>query len=214
MVVLLIHPAANTDHKKRIKEYKPMKPQRRYNKANNYLTEIRDKKIYRVHQKCMLHQWRISVQSVENGRHIHKKLSEDAPKVLDISEKDKPGGQNKTKTDIEADQQPYGIEQEHPTPCKCDSVKDAEQHKHAQRQTEIYKTLYVLRQQKQVLRHIYLGKDTGVAHKGFHSLIAGLIKKRKNQVSTEQINGVMFHCSPKELSKHQFHNQQHQQRRN
>lgn len=182
-----------------------MKPQRRYNKVNNYLAEIRDKKIYRVHQKCMLHQWRISVQSVENGRHIHKKLSEDAPKILDISEKDEPGGQNKAKTDIEADQQPYGIEQEHPTPCKCDSVKDAEQHKHAQRQTEIYKTLYVLGQQKQVLRHIYLGEDTCVAHERAHALRAGFVEESKHQVTAEQINGVVFHCSPKKLSKHQFH---------
>ena len=172
VVVLLVHPVAYAHHQQRVEQHQPMEPQRWNHKLYNYLAEVGDEKIHRIEKKGVLYNLGIGVQRIEDGRHIHQQLGEDAPKVLNIPEEHEQRREDKPKSDIEADQQPDGVKQKEPAPCKDDAVKNAEQHEHAQRQTKVDKTLYVFGKEEQILGYIHLGKDTGVVHKGAHTLSA------------------------------------------
>ena len=92
-------------------------------------------------------------------------------------------------------------------------VQQAEHKKHAQGQAEVDEGLHIFGQQKQVLGHIDLGEDAGIAHQGGHTLAGGLIEAGENQVSAKQVGGVVVHATAKKLGKDQAHHQQHHQRR-
>lgn len=213
MVVLLIHPASDAQGYADIRQHQEMELRRRYNGIYDYFPEIADEKIYGVEKKKILHRLRIAVNGIENGRHVHQELGEYAPKVLDITEEHVKRREDKAHAQIEKHQHADRVEQHDEFPCKRDSVKDAEHEEHAKGQPEIDEALDILGEEEQVLRHVYLGENAGVPHKGAHALGRGLVEEREHKVAAEQIDGVMRRVSAEELGKHQTHDQQHQQRR-
>ena len=84
---------------------------------------------------------------------------------------------------------------------------------HAQIQAKIDEGGHVFGQQKQVLRHIHLGKNAGVCHQGVHAAVGGLPIVGEHQVAAEQVDGVMGGVPAEKLGKYQTHHQQIQQRR-
>lgn len=213
MVVLLIHPAAQAKHQRHIKGHQQMEPKGGYSSLNDDLSEVADKKVHRVQKEGILNQWAVAVNGVENGRHIHQQLGEYAPKILNVPEEHIQRRQDQPHADVEADQKANGIEQQNPPPGKGYSVQNAEQHEHAQSQPKVDEALDIFGEQEQILGHIYFGKNPGIVQKRTHALACGFIEKGEDQVSTEQVNGVMFHISTKELGKYQTHHQQRKQRR-
>lgn len=213
MVVLLIHPAAQAKHQRHIKGHQQMEPKGGYSGLNDDLSEVADKKVHRVQKEGILNQWAVAVNGVENGRHIHQQLGEHPPEVLNVAEEHVQGRQNQSHADIEADQTADGIKQQNPPPGKGDSIQNAKEYKNTQCQSEVDEALDILGKKKQVFGNIYLGKDAGIIQKRTHALACGFIEKGKDQVSTEQVNGVMLHVPAKELGKHQPHHQQRKQRR-
>lgn len=212
MVVLLIHPTAQAKHQRHIKGHQQMEPKGGYSSLNDDLPKVADKKVHRVQKEGVLNQGAVAVNGVENGRHIHQQLGEYAPKILNVPEKHIQRRQDQPHADVEADQKANGIEQQNPPPGEGDPVQNAKQHEHAQGQPEVDEALNILGKQKQILGHIHLSKDAGIGQQAGHSLACGFIEEGEDQVSTEQVNGVVLHIPTKKLSKHQLHHQQRKQR--
>lgn len=213
MVVLLIHPAAQAKHQRHIKGHQQMEPKGGYSGLNDDLSEVADKKVHRVQKEGILNQRAIAVNGVENGGHIHQQLGEYTPKILNVPEEHIQRRQDQPHADVKADQKANGIEQQNPPPGKGNLVQDTEQHEHAQGQPEVDEALNILGKQEQILGHIHLGENPGIGQQAGHALACGFIEKGKDQVATEQVNGVMLHIPAKELSKYQLHYQQCKQRR-
>ena len=95
---------------------------------------------------------------------------------------------------------------------KGDVVQNAEHKEHAQGKAEVDEGLDVFGEEEQVLGHIDLGKDAGVAHEGGHALAGGLVEVGEDQVAAEQIGGIMGGIAAKKLRKDQPHDQKGQQR--
>ncbi len=212
MVVFLIHPTAQAKYQRHIKGHQQMEPKGGYSSLNDNLPKVADKKVHRVQKEGVLNQWAVAVNCVENGRHIHQQLGEYAPKILNVPEEHIQRRQDQPHADVEADQKANGIEQQNPPPGEGDPVQNAKQHEHAQGQPEVDEALNIFGKQEQILGHIHLSKDAGIVQKRTHALARGFIEKGKDQVSTEQVNGVVLHIPTKKLSKHQLHHQQRKQR--
>ena len=138
MVVLLIHIRAEAHREQGIKEQQQVNLQRRHCRVYDHFPEIADEHIHRVQQEKLLCGGRVSVHGVEDGGHIHQKLSEDAPEILNVAEEHEQRREYKSNTDIEADEQGDGIEEADKPPRECNAVDDAEDEEHAQRQAEVY----------------------------------------------------------------------------
>ena len=212
MVVLLIHPAAQAKHQRHIKGHQQMEPQAGYCGLKDNLPEIADKEVHRVQQEGILNQRAVVVNGIEDGRHVHQQLGEHTPEILNIPEEHIQGRQNQSQADVEAGQAADGIEQQDPPPGKGDPVQNAKQHEHAQGQPKVDEALNIFGKQEQILGHIHLGENAGIGQQAGHTLACGFIEKGEDQVSTEQVNGVVLHIPTKKLSKHQLHHQQRKQR--
>lgn len=152
------------------------------------------------------------VDGVEDCRHIHQKLGEHGPEVLDIPEKHEQRRQDQAHADIEQDQAAGRVQQQDKLPGEGDVIQNAEQEKHAQCQSEVDQSLDVLGQQEQVLRHIDLGEDIRVFQQRGHPQSGRLAEAGKDQVAAEQIGGIVLHRGAEKPGKDQPHHQQRQQR--
>lgn len=188
-----------------------MEPDRRHGGLNDNLPEIPDEQVDRVEQEGTLHRIAVSVNGVKDGGQVHEKLGEHTPEVLNVPEKYKQCRQDQTHTDVEQHQQRNGVKQHNELPRKRDAVKNAKQEEHDQRQGEVDECLHIFGEQEQILGHVDLRENTGIAHKGGHALIRGLAEATENQVAAEQVSGVVLHIAAEKLGKHQSHDQQRQQ---
>ena len=213
VVVLLIHEAADPDGDKRVRKHEGVEPQRGHGRLDDDLAEIADEEVYRVQQEQILRVRGIAVDGIENRRHVHQQLREDAPEVLDITEEDEQRREDEPHADVEADEQPNGIEQHDPAPGEGDAVQNAEEHEDAERQGKVDEALHVLRQEEEVLRDVDLGEDAGVVHEGAHALRGRFIEEGEDEVAAEQVCSIVIHAAAEELGKHEPHDQQHHERR-
>lgn len=127
VVVLLIHEAADPDGDKRVRKHECVKPQRGHGHIDDDLAEIADEQVHGVQEEQVLHVRGVAVDGVEDRRHIHQELREDAPEVLNITEEDEQRGEDEPHADVEADEQPDGVEQHDPAPCEGDIVQNTEE---------------------------------------------------------------------------------------
>ena len=212
-VVLLIHPAAQTQHRRSVEQHQQMEPHGGDGGIDDDLAEVADEQIDGVGQKQALHRVAVMVDGVENGGHIHQQLGEDAPQILDIPEEHEQRRQDQPHAYVEQRQTKDGVEQQDKAPGEDDAVQHAEQEKDAQRQGKVDQRLDVFGEQEQVFRHVDLGENGGVACQRGHALTGGFVEVGKHQVAAEQVGGIVLHAPAKELGEHQTHHQQHQQRR-
>lgn len=213
MVVLLVHPAADAQHDGHIRCHQQVEPDGGDGGLDDDLPEVPDEQVHRIQQEQALGRVAIAVNGVENGGHVHQQLGKHCPQILDVPEKHEQRRQNQAHADVEQHQEGNGIQQADQPPGERDVVQYAEHKEHAQRQAEIDEGLDVLGKQEQVLGHVDLGEDAGVAHQGSHPLAGGFVEVAEHQVAAEQIRGVMGRVPPEKLGEHQPHHQQHQQRR-
>ena len=87
-------------------------------------------------------------------------------------------------------------------------IKYAKDKEDYQGQTKVNQRLHIFGKQKQIFWHINLGEYPGIAGQRGHSLRGSLIKIAEHQITTKQVSSIMRHITPKELGKHQTHNQQ------
>ena len=212
MIVLLVHPATQSQHNHHIRQHQQVEPYGGDRSVDDDLPEIADEQVDRVEQKQALDRIGVLVDGVKNRGHIHQKLGEHGPEVLDIPEKHEQRRQDQSHADVEQDQTAGRVQQQDELPGEGDAVQNAEQEKHAQRQSEVDQSLDVLGQQEQVLRHVDLGEDVCVFQKRCHPQDGGLAEAGKDQVAAEQIGGIVFHRSAEKPGKDQPHHQQRQQR--
>lgn len=111
MIILLVHPAAKSQHNRHICKHQQMEPYGRNCRLNDNFPEIADKKVDWVHQKCTLHRIAVLINCVENGGHIHEQHGKHRPQILDVPKKYKKRRQNKTNTNIKQHQAENGIQQ-------------------------------------------------------------------------------------------------------
>ena len=104
-----------------------------------YESEIFDVYVEGIQKEEPLHCFGEFVESIEYRRHIHKKHSKDAPKILHISEKNVQGREYKAESDIEYYQADNRNNKGKKSPVEAHPVNNAENDKHYERQTEIYK---------------------------------------------------------------------------
>ena len=95
-----------------------------------------------------LYQWGKSVSGVKNGRDIHKNLSKNRPKILQIPEENKQSRKNQPHTDIEQEQADNGVEQHEKRPCDTDTFEYAKQKENDQGHCKIDQGLYIFCQQE------------------------------------------------------------------
>ena len=112
----------------------------------------------------------VTVNSVEDGGHIHQQLSKHRPQILYVSEKYKQRRQDQPHADVEEHQTSDGIQQQDELPSKRDIIQYAEHEEHAQRQSEVDECLDVLGEQEQIFGYVDLGKDCCIAHQRGHPL--------------------------------------------
>lgn len=146
---------------------------------NDNLSEIADKQVHRVQKEQILRHGGIAINGVKNGRHIHQQLGKHRPQVLNIPEEDKHGREDKPYPDVKQDQHTNGVEQADELPGEWNAVDHAEHKKHAQRQAKVNESLDIFGEEEQVLWHIDLREDLGVAHEGSHTLAGGLVEVGK-----------------------------------
>lgn len=209
-VVLLVHPAPDAQHDGHVRQHQQVEPHRGYGGLDDDLAEVADEQVHRVEEEQMLRHRGVAVDGIENCRHIHQKLGEHAPQVLDIPEKDKQRREDQPHADVEQHQQGHGVKQEDDLPGECDTVQEAKEDEHDHGQAEVDEGLDIFGKEEQILGHIDLGEDGGVAHEGGHSLTRGFIEIGENQVPAEQVGGIVLHVPPEKLGKHQAHDQKHQ----
>ncbi len=182
-----------------------MELRRRDRRLDNDLSEIADKYIDRVEVERILGRLAVPVYRIENRGQIGQKPEKDRPEILDIPEEHEQRREDHSDPDIEEHQANNRIQQENELPCEGDMVDHAEHKKHAQRQSKVDQRLNVFREQKQVLWHIDLGKDLGIAQQTTHPLVGGLTEIRKHEISAEEVGGIVGRIPSKELGKDQSH---------
>jgi len=212
VIILFVHPAANTQHDQHIGSREQVEPHSGNGGLDDDLAEVADEQVYRVEQKQVLHQGAVAVDVVENGGHVHQKLGKDRPQVLNVPEKDEQSRQDQSNANVEQHQTADGVQQQNKLPRERDVVQHAEQEKHAQGQPKVNEGLHVLGQQEQVLGHVNFCENARIAHEGGHTLTGGLVEVGEYQIATEQIGGVVGHIPAKKLREDQPHDQQSQQR--
>lgn len=169
MIILLVHPAANRKNDQHIHQHQQVEPQGRDRRFDDYLSEIPNEQIDRVDQKQTLDRIAVLVNGIEDGRHIHQQLRKHGPEILNVSEEHEQGRKDQPHTNVEQDQAANGVQQQDKLPGKRNTVQNAEQEKHQQRQAEVDKALNAFRQQKQVLRHIDLRENIRIFQQGGHT---------------------------------------------
>lgn len=122
-----------------------MKPYSWDSGLNYDLAEVADEQVNRIEQEQVLHFRAVTVNGVEDSRHVHQKLGKDRPEILDIPEKHEQRRQHQSNPDIKQHQTGNGVEQQDEFPGKRDAVYDAEHKKHAERQGKVNQCLYILR---------------------------------------------------------------------
>ena len=212
MIILLVDPAPDGQHDGHIGQHQQVEPDRGDGGLDDDLPEVPDEEVDRVQKEEVPHHGGIVVDGVEDGGHIHQQLGEHAPEVLDIPEEDEQGGEDEAHPDVEQHKAPHREEEADELPGEGDVVQNAEDKKHAQGKAEVDEGLNILGEEEQVLWHIDLGKDAGVAHEGGHALTGGLVEVGEDQVAAKQIGGIMGGIAAKKLRKDQPHDQKGQQR--
>lgn len=185
MVVLLVDPAADTQHDDYIGQHQQVKPDGGNGGLNDDFSEIADEQVHRVEQEEIAHHGRIIVDGVENGGHIHQQLGKHTPQVLDIPEKDKEGRKDQPHPDVEQDQHTDGVKQADKLPGESNIVQNTKHEKHAEGQVKVDKGLNVFGKQKQVLGYVDLGENPGIAHQRGHALAGRLVEVGEHQVTAE-----------------------------
>ena len=213
MIILLVYKASDADRDERIRQHEKMKRERRDCRLDDNFPEVADEEIHGVEQECVLRGFGIGVYVIEDCRHIHKKLRENAPKVLYVPEKDEQRRKNQPHADVEAGEQNNRVDQHNPAPCEGNSIKNAEEHKDAERETEVDEALHVFRQQEEILGDVDFCEYSGISHKRAHTLRCRFVEESKHEVAAEQISSIVRRSAPEELREHQPHDEQHHERR-
>ena len=212
MVVFLVDPTANPQHNDHIGQHEQVKPDGGDGSLDDNLPEVTDKEIHRIQEKQVPHHGGVIIDGVEDSGHVHQQLGENTPEILDIPEENEQGGEDQPHPDVEQNQHADGVEQADQLPGEGDVVQDTEYKEHTQGQAEVDEGLHVLGEEEEVLGHVDLGEDAGVAHEGGHTLTGGLVEVGEDQVAAEQIGGVMRGMPAKKLRENQPHDQKGQQR--
>ena len=92
-------------------------------------------------------------------------------------------------------------------------IDDAEYKENYKRKSEVHKRRDVLGEQEQILRHIDLVNDRSVADHGSHAVVGRFLEIRHNDRARKKIDRIMRCCPSEELSKHDLHNKEREQRR-
>lgn len=207
MVIAFVHIAPHRQHRQRIECRQQMELRCWDNAVDDDLSEIPDIEIDGVDQKQTLYPIGKGIDGIEDGRHPHDELGQNAPQVLHIAEKDEQRRQDQPHAQIEDHQTHDGIEQQNELPRERDTIQCRKSEEDQQRQPKVDKGGHVLRQQEQVLRHIHLGKYTGVAHKGVHAKVGGIGKVGEHQLTGKQVNHIVVHVVAKKVAEYQPHDE-------
>ena len=113
------------------------------------------------------------IHGVEYRRHIHKKHSENAPKVLYIAEEYVKCRKNKSYSEVEYYKADDGEDKKEERKREGYSVDYAEYQKDDECKSEVDKCLHVFRKQEEVFRNVYFSKNRSVAEQGTHSAVCG-----------------------------------------
>ena len=213
VVVLLVYPAADPEEQQRLKGHQEMVLRRGNGPVDHDQAEIADEEIDRVRQKSALDCGAVIVHGIEDRGHVHDELSGNAPEILHVPEEDIQRREDHAHAEIEEQKKDDRVNEHNQPPREGDMVQNAEEKEHDQGQAEVDEALDVFGHQEQILRHIDLRKDGGVAQKRGHALVRGFAEEGEDQVAAEQIGRVMRGAAPEKLGEHQAHDQQHQQRR-
>ena len=132
MVVFFVHPETKNQHHGDIQKHQKMKPSTWDRAVNDNFSEVADEQVHRIEQEKVLCCGTVAVDAIEDGGHIHQKLHENCPKILDVPEKHKQGRQNQTYTEVKQSQTKNRIQKQDEFPRKSDTVKGTKQEKNEQ----------------------------------------------------------------------------------
>lgn len=212
VIVFLVHPAADPHHNDHVGQHEQMEPDRWNGGLYDDFAEVPNEQVHRVQKEQVFRHGGIVVDGVKNRGHIHQEHGEHAPEVLNVPEEDKKGREDQAYPDVEHHQHANWVEQADELPGEGDVVDHTEHKKDAQCQAKVDKGLDVLGEKEQILGHVDLGEDPGVAHKGGHALTGGLVEVGEDQVAAEEVGSVMGGSPAEKLREDQPHDQQGQQR--
>lgn len=126
---------------------------------------------------------------------------------MDVPKKHKERGKNQPDTDVEQYQAADGIQKQHKFPGEEDMIQNTKYKEYAKRQPKIDKSLDIFGKQKQIFWHIDFCEDTGVSHKGLHTLSCRFAEIGEDQVPTKKVSGVVWCISSEKLGENQTHDQ-------
>ena len=139
MVEFFVYERTESEGDKGITYWEKSELYRRHAVVYYYESEIFDVDVKGIQKEEPLHCFGEFVESIEYSRHIHEKHCENAPKVLHISEKYVQRREYESKTDVEYYQADRRNDKCEKAPVEAHPVNNAENDKHYERQTEIYK---------------------------------------------------------------------------
>ena len=139
MVALLVYKRTDSEEEQGVAYCKAVHYKTGNFPVYNYTSEILDVNEDGIQVEEGSHLRRISVNGVEDCRHIHKKHSENAPQILNIPEENEKSRENKSHAKIEYNQADNGNYKHKEKRGKGDAVNDTEDEKYQEREPEVDK---------------------------------------------------------------------------
>ena len=213
MIALFINPHADTEIEQRIKNTQRVIRRRRNDSVNDNQTHVFDIDIHRIQIQQLLKIVRQLVHRIKNSGHVRDQSKEHLIQVLNVTEKHKQRRQNGSDSDVHNQKtQNRKNQQKHRRP-ECNPIEDAECKINQKRKSEVHQRRHILGQKKEVLRHIDLRKDLGVAHQRLHAVLRGFLVIRQHDITRKQVGRVVRNVLSEEIGENDMHHQQRQKRR-
>ena len=156
MVAFLVDQSADSKGENGVSHRKQVELQRGDLIVDDHKAEVLDVNVNRIAEEKALHHGGQDVNGIKDGRHIHQKHGEHAPKVLHISEEDEQRGKDKSDAQIEYNERNYGNNKQKKGEGEAYPIENAEDKEHHQGKAEIDERGNVPRKEEEVFRHVDL----------------------------------------------------------
>lgn len=162
MILFLVNPGSQEKRQQGIEDTDQVKAQRGKVPVDDHRSKILDIAIYRVQQKNLLNHIREGIHRIEDGGHIHQQRQEYLVQIAGIPEENEHCRQHHTYAQIEKHHAEGGNQQGEEAPGKGDPVQPDEEKKQRYGDGKVDQGRNILRQYKDVFRHIHFGEDMSI----------------------------------------------------
>ena len=208
MVLLLVYPGSKPECGQGVAQREQMELRGGNGPLQHDFPEVADIDIDRIQQEQLPPELWKAVDAVKNCGHIHEQQGKNAVQVLDVPEKYVQRRQDQPDPQVEEHQTDHRVDQQNKFPGDGDSVNDHKEGVNQQRNAEIDEGRDVFGEQEQIFGYIHLGENLRVVQQRGHPFIGGVTEKGKDQLSGEEVNGVVLDGGPQKRPENQVHHQQ------